>query len=265
LYRMIAIDIDDTLLNDNMLITNRTKEAIYAAVSQNVIVTLATGRMFPSAQMFAKQLNLNVPLISYQGSKVTNLLDGKLLYERTVPIEISEKVFQYAQQQGLHLQVYYNDILIGKEHNAKIKRYADTMGLSYSVEQDFFSLSALPLTKLLIIEDPKNLEQIENDFRRAFGNLVHITKSKPEYLEVLHLEGTKGCAINFLAGHFGIDMSQVIAIGDSWNDHDMIEMAGLGVAMGNAIASLKEKADYVSLTNNDDGVAHVIEKFILKT
>jgi hydroxymethylpyrimidine pyrophosphatase-like HAD family hydrolase len=131
LYRMIAIDIDDTLLNDNMLITNRTREAIHAAVNQNVIVTLATG--------------------------------------------------------------------------------------------------------------------------------------KPEYLEVLHLEGTKGCAIHFLAGYFGIDMSQVIAVGDSWNDHDMIEMAGLGVAMGNAVASLKEKADYVTLTNNDDGVAHVIEKFILKT
>ncbi|MNR55151.1 putative phosphatase [compost metagenome] len=92
---------------------------------------------------------------------------------------------------------------------------------------------------------------------------MHITKSKPYFLEFMHKEGTKGAALTFLADHFGCDLSETIAIGDSWNDHEMLEAAGLGVAMGNAIAPLKELADYVTASNNDDGVKEVIEKFVL--
>lgn len=89
-----------------------------------------------------------------------------------------------------------------------------------------------------------------------------MTKSKPHFLEIMHKEGTKGHAVQFLANHFGLECSQVIAIGDSWNDREMLEVAGLGVAMENAVESLKEIADYITLSNNEDGVKHVIDKFI---
>ncbi|MOA01844.1 putative phosphatase [compost metagenome] len=120
-----------------------------------------------------------------------------------------------------------------------------------------------PTPKMLIIDDPDYLDELIPVLRELLGDEVHITKSKPHFLEIMHKEGTKGHALKFLADHFGCDMSQTIAIGDSWNDHEMLEAAGLGVAMGNAIPALKEIADYITASNNEDGVKQVIDKFVL--
>ncbi|MNG03780.1 putative phosphatase [compost metagenome] len=95
------------------------------------------------------------------------------------------------------------------------------------------------------------------------GDKLHITKSKPHYLEFMHKEGTKGHAITFLAEHIGCSLDEVIALGDAWNDREMLEVAGLGVAMENALPELKALANYVTKSNNDDGVRHVLEKFVL--
>lgn len=264
MYRLIASDIDDTLLHDDLTISDRNRQAIHAAVERGVIITLATGRMFPSAQKVARSLQLNVPLITYQGSKVKNLLDEQTLYERTVPPEVAAEVFRYAEKHKLHLQIYHDDFLYALEDNEKIRRYAMVQHVDYRIVRDFSRFFEQPLTKMLVIDEPGRLEEIAAEWRELFGDRAYVTKSKPEYLEVLHPEGTKGSALKYLASRFGIDMSEVIALGDSWNDHDMIEIAGLGVAMGNAVDTLKAIADYIAPTNNEDGVAHVIEKFVLR-
>ncbi|RKD24653.1 hydrolase [Ammoniphilus oxalaticus] len=260
---MITIDVDDTLLNDAGIVTEGTKQAIMQAMERGVKVTLATGRMYASAVQVAQQMGLNVPLITYQGSLVKNLIDGETLYERFVPQEITELLFDYADKHQLHLQGYFQDRLYGTEDNDKIKRYASIAKVPYTIEDAAF-LRAKPLTKLLFFEEPDVLEIHEQHFKKVFGDRVYITRSKPFFLEVLHRDATKGHAVRFLAERSGCSMSDVIAIGDSWNDHEMIEAAGLGVAMDNAIDSLKAIADYITRSNNDDGVKHVIEKFILK-
>jgi Cof subfamily protein (haloacid dehalogenase superfamily) len=263
-YKMIAIDVDDTLLNDDMQITEPTKLALTAATERGVIVTLATGRMFASAQNIAKQLNMNVPIITYQGSLVKNLLDEKIIYERSVPTDAARYLFEYADKNKLHLQIYYKDELYVKEDNQKIKDYAAMSNIPYIVAEDFALFIAKPLTKMLIIDDPTKLDVIAVEIKAALGDALHITKSKANFLEFLHPEGTKGHAVKSLASHYGCDLSQVIAIGDSWNDHEMLEVAGLGVAMENAVVSLKEMADFITLSNNDDGVKHVIDTFVLQ-
>ncbi|MNJ68393.1 putative phosphatase [compost metagenome] len=106
------------------------------------------------------------------------------------------------------------------------------------------------------------MDEIAPVLRELLGPSVHVTKSKPNFLEFMHNEGTKGHALKFIANHFGCGLNETIAIGDSWNDHEMLEAAGLGIAMGNAIPALKEIADYVTLSNNEDGVKHAIGKFI---
>ncbi|CAH0122533.1 MULTISPECIES: Cof-type HAD-IIB family hydrolase [unclassified Paenibacillus] len=263
MYRMIAIDIDDTLLNDDMIITDETKQAIRDAIDNGIVVTLATGRMYPSAVQIARQLDLNVPLITYQGAKIKNLLDQKTVYERFVPQPIVQAVFDYARRQGLHLQVYHDDILYSREDHEFVRTYSDTLLVPYTVAPNFDGLADKPLNKLLIADRPDKVDCICEELMSMFGQAAYITKSKPEYVEVLHVEATKGHALEYLASHYEIPMAQVIAIGDSWNDHEMIERAGLGVAMGNAIPSLQRLADYVTLTNNLNGVAHVIRKFML--
>jgi Cof subfamily protein (haloacid dehalogenase superfamily) len=260
-YKMIAIDVDDTLLNDEMQISEATKIALAAARDQGVLVTLATGRMFDSAQKIAKQLGFNVPIITYQGSLVKNLFDEQVFYERSVPLEAAQFLNDYAVKNNLHIQVYHEDKLYVKEDNQKIKDYAAMSNIPYIVTEDFTTFLLKPLTKILYIDDPAKLDAIAIDLQKRIGSRVHITKSKANFLEFLHPEGTKGHAVKSLAGY---DISQVIAIGDSWNDHEMLEVAGLGVAMSNAVESLKQIADYITLSNNEDGVKHVIDKYILK-
>jgi Cof subfamily protein (haloacid dehalogenase superfamily) len=263
MYKLIAIDVDDTLLNDDVKVTEGTKAALAAAMAKGVTVTLATGRMFASAQKIAKQVEMNVPIITYQGSLVKNLLDEQVLYERSVPTDAAAQLFAYCEENGLHLQLYVEDELYTREDNQKVRNYSALSNIPYIVEPDFERLIDKKLTKMLIIDEPSVLDRIAEELAPLIGNRVHITKSKAHYLEFMHKEGTKGHAVAFMAEHIGCSLDQVIAIGDAWNDKEMLQVAGLGVAMGNSVPSLKEIADYVTLSNNEEGVRHVIEKFIL--
>lgn len=262
MYKLIAIDIDDTLINDDKKVTPATQKALEEAVAAGVVVTLATGRAYASAHVLARQTGLNVPIITYQGALIKNLLDEKVLYERYVPTEAADKLFKYCIEHDLHLQTYIDDKLYAREENQKLIDYTNLNGTKYYVEPDFAKLVAQPTPKMLIIDEPDYLDEIAPVLRELLGDSVHITKSKPNFLEFMHHEGTKGHALKFLANHFGCDLSNTIAIGDSWNDHEMLEAAGLGVAMGNAIPALKEIADFVTASNNDDGVKLVIDKFV---
>ncbi|SFS47750.1 Cof-type HAD-IIB family hydrolase [Paenibacillus sp. BC26] len=265
MYKLIAIDIDDTLLTDECTVTPGTKEALTAAMEKGVFVTLATGRMFPSAKKIAHQIELNVPIITYQGSSVKTLLDEQVLYERYVPQNAAELLMQYCEEHNIHVQLYTDDVIYVKEDNQKARDYSKLANIPFVVEPDLKSLIKRPTAKMLMIDDPARLDQVAADLAPLIGNQAHITKSKPHFLEVTHKEGTKGHAIAFMAEHIGCSLDEVIAIGDSWNDHEMIETAGLGVAMGNAVQKLKDIAQYVTKSNNDEGVRHVIEKFILQT
>lgn len=261
-YKMVVIDVDDTLINDHREVTPATQQTLERAVEQGIIVTLATGRMYASAHKIANQIHLNVPIVTYQGSLVKNLIDGEVLYERSVPKQTARFLFEYATKHQLHIQAYHDDILYAPTDNERVKAYAEMSNIPYTVEPNFERLMDLPLTKILFYEDPSDCDRIAEDLQDVIGDDVHITKSKPFFLEFLHKEGTKGHAVKYLAEHFNIPLEQVIAIGDSWNDYEMIDIAGLGVAMGNAIDALKEAADFVTLTNNEDGVKHVFDRFV---
>ncbi|MBO8170542.1 MAG: HAD family phosphatase [Bacillaceae bacterium] len=262
-YKMVMIDLDDTLLTDELTITPETREAIQKAVQKGVIVTLATGRMYASARPIAARLGINVPIITYQGALVKGLLDRKTLYEKKVAPSIARVVYDIAVDQGLHLQIYQNDTLYVQEDNEKVRQYSHVAGVPYNVEKDFPSLLENPSTKLLYFEDPVKLDEIKIELVRRFGDKAYITKSKPYFLEILHPDASKGQAMRFLSDYFDVPLSRTIAIGDSYNDLDMLETAGLGVAMGNAVDSLKEKADYISATNNENGVKQVLDEFVL--
>ncbi|MGG1641353.1 Cof-type HAD-IIB family hydrolase [Paenibacillus sp. NRS-1782] len=263
MYKLIAIDIDDTLINDQKEVTPATQLALEAAVAKGVVVTLATGRAYASAKQLARQTGLNVPIITYQGALIKNLLDENVLYERYVPLVAARRLYEFCVERNLHLQTYIDDKLYTREDNQKIKDYTALNSTEYFVEPLFSKLIELPTPKMLIIDEPEVLDKLIPELRELLGNEVHITKSKPHFLEIMHHEGTKGHALTFLANHYGCDLSETIAIGDSWNDHEMLECAGLGIAMENAIPDLKKLADYITSSNNEDGVKHAIDKFVL--
>ncbi|MGG1314433.1 Cof-type HAD-IIB family hydrolase [Cohnella laeviribosi] len=263
-YKLVAMDLDDTLLRDDLSVSEATKAAMAKAIAQGVHLTIATGRMFASAKQVAEQVGINVPIITYQGSLIRNLLDSQVLYERFVPKETARLLYEYTREHGLYLQTYINDRLYAFNDGEKLVAYAKQSNIPYIVEPEFDRLPEGHHTKLMIIDAPERLQELAPILRPLVGEDVHVTTSKPNYLEFIHREGTKGHALRFLASHYGIPIEQTIAIGDAWNDREMIEAAGLGVAMANAVPALREIADYVTLSNNEDGVRHVLEKFVLK-
>ena len=264
-YRLMAMDLDDTLLKDDLTVSEATKAAMKQAIARGIHLTIATGRMFASAQQVAKQVGLNVPIITYQGSLVRNLLDGQVLYERTVPVAAAACLLAYCREHGLHLQTYIEDRLYAAEDNEKLQAYAAQSSIPYTISETFEEMvtTSTRQSKLVVIDDPARLDAMKLELDGALGPNVHLTKSKNHYLELLHSEGTKGHALRFLAEYYGVSMKETIAVGDAWNDREMIEAAGLGVAMANAVPGLKELADYVTLSNNEDGVKHVLDKFVL--
>lgn len=264
-YRLVAIDLDDTLLDNDLKISFRVREAIKLCLARGVLVTLATGRMFRSAWPFAEQIGLNIPLITYQGALVKNSTSGEVLHHLPLPRSFVEPVLGVVNSHGFHVQAYVNDELVMEEITPEAQVYIAQSRVPVKLAPNLLECLNSEPTKILVINfNEDELNALADELNSRFGNRLYITKSKPYYLEVLHPQATKGQALAALAGHLGIQRSEVIAIGDSFNDIDMIEYAGLGVVMGNAREEIKNYADYVTVSNEDDGVAEVLEKFILK-
>ena len=262
-YKLVAIDLDDTLLDNDLRISQRVQAVIQAARQQGVQVTLATGRMFRSALPYAEQLDLNLPLITYQGALIKNSRSEEVLYHRPVPTELVRPVAEKVKSFGYHLQMYFEDQVCMEKLTTEGQAYVDLAGVKVTLVSDLIASCPEP-TKILISNyEEARLDELAEVLQAEFGEQLYITKSKPYYLELLHPEATKGKALRVVADYFGIPQEAVIAIGDSFNDLDMIDYAGLGVVMGNARPEIKQHGDYVTATNEDDGVAEVIERFIL--
>ncbi len=261
-YRMVAIDLDDTLLRDDLTISEPTKEAIKEAASLGVKVTFATGRMYQSALPYAKDLGINVPIITYQGAYVKDT-KGEVLLAKTIAPDLAKEIILKGREYRSHVQVYIDDQLYAEKENEYVKKYSKISNVKFNIVNDLLALTNKEMLKILYIDESAKLDRIWQELRQFFGEKVNITKSKEFFLEFTHPQGTKGQAVKYLADRLEIPLEKVIAIGDNLNDLDMIEVAGLGVAMGNGHPKLKEKADYITSQNNDDGVLEVLKRFIL--
>lgn len=263
-YRMLAIDLDDTLLNCQLKITPLTKEYIQRARDAGVHVTLATGRMFRSALPYARELGLDLPLITYQGALVKEAISEEEILHLPVPLKLAQEVIQWVKGLGLHINVYVNDNLYVEKLTPEAETYRRISGVAAYQVGDLLGFLQQDPTKILVVGNEVTLDNLWQEMGQHFGKSLHITKSKPHFLEFSHPMATKGHALDILAQRWKLTRDQIIAIGDSYNDLEMVEYAGLGVIMGNACEIVKAKADYVTCSNDEDGVAEVIRKFILE-
>lgn len=261
--KLVAIDLDDTLLKDDLTISPRAKNAIAKAVESGVAVTFATGRMFTSALPFALDLKLDLPLITYQGALV-KYVDGRVVYHKPLPMYLAKEVVNFLIPYKYHVNLYVNDELRMERESPEGHRYANISKVPLHFYDNLYDALSDEPTKILIIAKEQELDELAADLEQKFGSAVNITKSKPYFLEVANKEATKGLALAELASSLNLHASQIMAIGDSWNDLDMIEYAGIGVAMNNAAPEVKKIANYITSSNNDDGVAEAIELFVLK-
>ena len=260
---LVAIDLDDTLLDEKQILTRRTIDAIRRAVDAGVAVTIATGRMYCSTVPFARELGLKIPLITYNGALIKDHLSGEVLLHQPVPIDLAREVGQLFRERGWYLQKYVDDELIVEKMDENALYYSNYARVEAKAAGDDFFRMDKPSTKMLAMATPDTLELMQEALRERFGTQLYVARSKKTFLEIINPIANKGTALEFLANRLGIAHDEVMAIGDSMNDIDMISYAGCGIAMGNAHAAVKQAADAVTLSNADDGVATAIEKYVL--
>ncbi|NLB88859.1 MAG: HAD family phosphatase [Syntrophomonadaceae bacterium] len=263
--KLVAIDLDDTLLDSGLKIAEECAKAIQAARSKGVIVTLATGRMYSSALPYAKELKVDVPLITYQGALVKNSESQEIIYFQPVPSDLAQEVINFFRTNKVHHHSYFDDKLYMENLTEEGLRYARLAGVEPNLTKDLLQ-DVVEKKALKIMAVNKNedlLGELELALKERYGDKLNITKSKPYYLEISNRKANKGDALKVIADRYNVKREQVLAIGDSYNDLDMIKWAGIGVAMGNAFDVVKEAADYVTKTNEEHGVAEALYKFVL--
>ncbi|MGI6625411.1 MAG: Cof-type HAD-IIB family hydrolase [Limnochordia bacterium] len=268
MIKLIASDLDGTLLDNNSQLSKENRDAVAEALAQGITFTLSTGRMFQSAAPFARDLGLGPqqPLICYNGALIRRL-SGEILYEQPLAPELSQMVVDYGQRRGWTINAYFQDQLYVSAVNQKARDYALRSRVSVTAVGDlvhFVEEGKKCLSKLMIIgEAEETLGRIE-ELRSLVGEELQIVRSQPHFVEVTNIQAHKGQALKWLAESMGLEVREIMAIGDSNNDLTMIQVAGIGVAVGNAGLLLQENADYVTSSNQEHGVARAIERFALQ-
>ena len=265
-YKLLALDLDGTLIKDDLIISPAAKDAIWAARKQGVVVTLATGRMFKSAKQFADELELDVPIICYQGAMVRHSRTGETLLHQPVPLDLARQFITFTNSKGYYAHGYVDDHIYVPSRTPEALEYARLARVEAEPVGDlleFFDRPEHAPTKLVIVTSEDKTLSIVDELQTMFQDKLYVTMSHPRFAEAIHPACSKGAALAALAASLDIPREQVIAIGDNHNDLPMIEWAGLGVAVGSAAAFVREKADYVTKAGVGQAVVETIERFIL--
>ena len=265
-YQLLALDLDGTLVTDDLIITQPVKAAIARAGQQGVIVTLSTGRMFQSALQFARELDLAVPLICYQGAMVRHSLTGETIYHQPVPLEVAQHFIAKTMEQRLHVNSYVDDRLYVAEMNEAARYYADLARVEANIVGDLLAFTDRPdraPTKLVVVTEEDRTLAVVQEYQAAFGAGLYVTRSHARFAEAVNPQCNKGTALAALAKSLDIPREKVLAIGDNLNDLPMLKWAGLGIAVGNAGPIVQQSAHHVTQGRFAEGVIEAINEFVL--
>ncbi len=262
--KLLALDLDGTLVADLHTIPARTQAAIKAATARGVYVIIATGREYAVTQKFVHLLGLTTPVICYQGAVIYDPQTGEAIASESLTLPLAYQLIDLARAQNLALSLYFN----GKaytEHSTPQSRtiYSDTGAILVEVSDLKQALTDPPL-KGLIVHPPEEGATIVKRVQTVLGDRLRAIRSLDILIEVTAPNVSKGYALATLADYYDISQSEVMAIGDQDNDIEMIAWAGLGVAMGNASTGAKVVADYIAPPVSEEGAAWAIEYFILR-
>jgi hypothetical protein len=263
-YKLLAIDLDDTLLNDNLEISRTNLDALKYALDKGVKLVLCTGRPTQSVSKYIEAIEgygSEDFAIVFNGSIITSA-KGEVIFRKYINKELLEKLVDIGRAEDVDIQIYNDRELLVEKYTNRIKDYENLSGMKAKHIEDLKN-EQMSIKVLYNCTDTSKLDRIKAKIECELKNEVFVFYSKKAYLEVLCNEGNKGIALEYLANKLSITREQVIAIGDSENDIYMLEFAGLAICMKNGRETVKAIADYITQnTNNENGVAEAIYKFI---
>ena len=268
-YKLIAIDMDGTLLNSNNEVSERTREAIDKAKEKGVHIVISTGRVLKSALYYSEALKLRNPIIACNGAIIVDE-SANIIYKNPIDKSLIKAIIDVAKEKNIYYHFYdesrfYSHIRVEEVlafYNEGSKENSIDMKVFENIEE-IIENKDLNVYKFIFIDD--NKDNLQN-LRLELDNMGNIgtSSSWTNNIEAMGCNVSKGEAVKELCTKLNIKPEEVIAIGDSENDLSMLRLAGLGVAMGNGDELIKKESDYITDTNDEDGVAKVIEKFILE-
>lgn len=269
--KLIVLDIDGTIAGESNKISNRVIEAINAVQAKGIQVAIATGRMYRSALRFHAQIGSNLPLIAYQGAWIQDPASQKIHQHLSVPKEITLKLLDYFEQpelrQILSVHFYINDQLYVRELTRETQIYGQRSGITPIPVGDLRTcLDNHEPTKILALsEDSEVTDKLLRNLRLQYTPAeLYLTKSVATFFEATNPLVNKGAAVRYIAEQLlGLQRTNVMTVGDNFNDLEMLEYARIGVAMGNAPTQVQSSADWVAPNVEQDGAAAAIEKFLL--
>lgn len=262
--KLIGVDVDGTLLNSENKITPRTRQALIRAGEMGHKIVIVSGRPTSAVKDLAKELKFDKfdgLLSNYNGGSITNYSSGKVLVnhnlDRNLALEILDKT------RFLNIIVPYKDMILSDKYHKFLEAEKKLLGLEAKIVSDIRDKLDFDPNKILFAADSANLEEHIPFLKENFGHKTSQVRSHRNYYEIMPKGLSKGNSLLEIADYFGIDQADIIAFGDEMNDASMIEIAGTGVAMANAVEPIKNMADYLTLSNDEDGIGDYLEKFVL--
>jgi len=264
--RLIAIDLDGMLLDPQSKLTDRTAKAVQAAADKGIAIVFATGKTYTAVAPLVKRFNLTTPCICLQGL-TTYAADGKITHQQMLDANVARQVITYAEDRGFVVILYSGTRIIMRTRDQRVEeavftRYHEPNPEIVGPLQNI--VSDLPIHKLAAIGDPRAIKALRWQLNVQIGGGARMMQAGvPQMVEILPPGASKGAALRQLLKDLRIDAANVLAIGDAENDLEMLQLAGIGVAMGQAEQNIKDGADYVVASNAEDGAAEAIERFAL--
>ena len=267
-YKLLVLDVDGTLLNDEREISKRTLAALLKVQQMGVRIVLASGRQTYGLMPLAKTLELGNYggfVLSYNGCQIIKAQNGEILFERRINPEMLPYLEKKARKNGFAIFTYHDDTLItDSPDNEYIKNEALLNNLKIIREDEFSTaIDFAPCKCMLVSDKEKALIGLEQHWEKRLAGTLDAFRSEPYFLEVVPCGVNKANTLGALLEHLGVTREEVIAVGDGVCDVTMLQLAGMGVAMGHSQDSVKVCADYVTASNEEDGVALAVEKLIL--
>lgn len=268
-YKVLALDLDGTLTNSEKVVSRYTRTILDRAQDAGVTVLLVSGRPTPGVQWVANMLDFherNGYIISYNGSEVVESATGQTLFGFHVDSEYIPYLYDKAVEYGVQLAMYHDGAIWCENPDWKWTRIESELNhMPCRKVDNLLEECKWPTPKCMLLGEPEVLARLESELVETLGDKLGIFRSEPYFLEIMPNQLNKAKSIDMLLNRLGLNREELIACGDGFNDVHMVEYAGLGVAMANACEPVKQAADFITKSNDEDGVAYVVEKFMLGT
>lgn len=259
--RAIALDLDGTLLTSDKKISDINRDVLKELERKGVKIFIVTGRTYSAAKPYAEDLGAGGVVISYNGAKVVEYQNDRVIFELPLQEEYVKELIKIARRMGVPLNLYQdNNWYVEDSSRPEVLTYARERNI-IPIEKDFYDFDNYEMTKTVFMGDSELLDKVSQEVDRVLGNKVYKAKSMDTLYEVLNKEVNKGLVLNKILKTYGISPEECAAFGDAVNDIEMLRAVKYGVAMGNASREVKTSVNYVTDTNDNNGVAKFLKKF----